>query len=61
MTIDLALSDDQEQLVASFESLLDKHAGPEVVRAAEPLGFHAPLWATVAALGPVLTAGGYQP
>jgi alkylation response protein AidB-like acyl-CoA dehydrogenase len=56
VSIDLALSDDQELLVSSFDSLLDKHCGPEVVRAAEPLGFDPVLWATVAELGPVQMA-----
>ena len=52
MTIDLALRDDPDLLVASFDSLLDKHCGPEVVRAAEPLGFHAPRGRPLTPTGP---------
>ena len=36
--MDLALSDEQEQLVDSFADLFAKQAAPERVRAAEPLG-----------------------
>ncbi|MBX7453913.1 acyl-CoA dehydrogenase family protein [Mycolicibacterium sp. 3033] len=42
--MDLALSDEQEQLVASFGSLYARASSPERVRAAEPVGFDAALW-----------------
>jgi alkylation response protein AidB-like acyl-CoA dehydrogenase len=51
--MDLALSDEQEQLVESFGALLDKRSAPEHVRAAEPLGFDASLWAALRELGSV--------
>jgi hypothetical protein len=41
--VDLALSDEQRELVASFTSLLSTASSPERVRAAEPLGFDAGL------------------
>jgi alkylation response protein AidB-like acyl-CoA dehydrogenase len=49
--MDLALSDEQEQLVDSFADLFAKQAAPERVRAAEPLGHDAVLWDTLVATG----------
>ena len=62
--VDLALSDEQQQLVATFSNLFSKAAPPERVRAAEPLGFDAVLWATLVDTGVVTmavpeTAGGW--
>ena len=51
--MDLALSDEQEALVASFGDLFGKHASPEQVRAAEPLGFDAALWRALVEVGVV--------
>ena len=42
--MDLGLTPEQEQLVAAFAGLYAKHASPERVRAAEPLGFDKSLW-----------------
>jgi alkylation response protein AidB-like acyl-CoA dehydrogenase len=42
--VDLALSDVQQELVASFANLLAKASPPEQVRAAEPGGFDPELW-----------------
>jgi alkylation response protein AidB-like acyl-CoA dehydrogenase len=49
--LDLALSDEQEQLQHSVRALFEKESGPEPVREVEPLGFSAPLWEQVTALG----------
>jgi alkylation response protein AidB-like acyl-CoA dehydrogenase len=49
--MDLSLSDEQRQLVESFTQLLSKESSPEAVRAAEPVGFDASLWASLAAVG----------
>jgi alkylation response protein AidB-like acyl-CoA dehydrogenase len=49
--IDLAVSEEQEQLQDSFRSLFEKEAGPDLVREVEPLGFSPRLWQQVAALG----------
>ena len=45
--MDLALSDEQRELVASFANLLAKESSPEQVRAAEPGGFDPDLWRTL--------------
>ena len=42
--MDLTLSDEQADMVASFTNLLAKESSPERVRAAEPSGFDAALW-----------------
>ncbi|MDX1873843.1 acyl-CoA dehydrogenase [Mycolicibacterium sp. 120266] len=42
--MDLALSDEQKQLVDSFGSLYARASTPERVRAAEPIGFDSALW-----------------
>ena len=54
--MDLGLSDEQQQLVASFTNLLAKSSAPEQVRAAEPLGHDAALWRTLLDTG-VVTMG----
>lgn len=41
---DLSLSEEQEQLVDSFRSLLQRECDPQVVREAEPLGHSPQLW-----------------
>ena len=52
----LGLSDEQEQLVASFAQLFAKESSSEAVREAEPLGFAPDLWATVQETGAVAMA-----
>ncbi|MBV8950693.1 MAG: acyl-CoA/acyl-ACP dehydrogenase, partial [Actinobacteria bacterium] len=47
----LDLSDGQKQLRASLAALLSKESSPARVRAAEPLGFDARLWARLTAVG----------
>lgn len=54
--VDLGLSDEQRQLVASFSDLLTKASPPERVRAAEPGGFDPGLWATLRDTGAVTMA-----
>jgi alkylation response protein AidB-like acyl-CoA dehydrogenase len=54
--MDLALSDEQRELVASFSSLFAKSSSPEQVRAAEPSGFDEALWRTLVDTG-VVTMG----
>jgi alkylation response protein AidB-like acyl-CoA dehydrogenase len=49
--VDLRLSPEQQQLVEAFSGLYGKHAAPEHVRAAEPSGFDAELWARLVELG----------
>jgi alkylation response protein AidB-like acyl-CoA dehydrogenase len=49
--MDLALSDDQQQLVSVFGSFLAKECPSDVVRASEPVGFDRRLWQKVADLG----------
>lgn len=51
--MDLKLSAEQRALVASFAELLAKHAPPERVRAAEPVGFDPVLWAVLRDVGVV--------
>jgi alkylation response protein AidB-like acyl-CoA dehydrogenase len=51
--VDLALSDEQRELVASFANLFAKSSPPELVRAAEPVGFDATLWRTLLDTGAV--------
>ena len=52
--MDLGLTDEQRQLVASFSQLLAKSSSPEQVRAAEPAGFDAALWQTLVDTGAVV-------
>jgi alkylation response protein AidB-like acyl-CoA dehydrogenase len=54
--MDLALSDEQTELVASFTNLLSKESSAERVRAAEPDGFDEPLWRTLVDIGAVTMA-----
>lgn len=54
--MDFALTDEQDQLVASFANLLAKASSPEQVRAAEPLGFDDSLWRTLVGTGAVAMA-----
>jgi hypothetical protein len=44
MTVDLDLAPEQRQLVDAFGGLLARHARPEQVRIAEPLGSDESLW-----------------
>jgi alkylation response protein AidB-like acyl-CoA dehydrogenase len=54
--VDLALDDEQRQLVASFTTLLSKASPPERVRAAEPGGFDEALWRALLDIGTVAMA-----
>lgn len=54
--MDLSLTDEQQQLRASFAAFFARHCPPEVVREAEPLGFSAELWKHVIDLGAVSMA-----
>ena len=54
--MDLRLNDEQEQLVDAFAGLFAKHASPEQVREAEPLGFDPNLWAQLRETGVVAMA-----
>ena len=54
--MDLALSDEQRELVASFTNLLSKASSPEQVRTAEPKGFDPTLWRTLLDTGVVTMA-----
>jgi alkylation response protein AidB-like acyl-CoA dehydrogenase len=51
--VDLALSDEQRELIASFANLFAKSSSPEQVRAAEPGGFDPALWQTLLDTGAV--------
>jgi alkylation response protein AidB-like acyl-CoA dehydrogenase len=54
--VDLRLTAEQEQLVEAFAGLFAKESSPEDVRAAEPLGFDASLWAHLQEQGIVAMA-----
>ncbi len=56
--MDLRLTDEQEQLVEALASLYRRHAAPERVRAAEPVGFDKALWDQLLELGVVAMAVG---
>lgn len=56
--MDLHLSAEQEQLVAALGALYSKHASPEAVRKAEPVGFDPALWERLTELGVVAMAVG---
>ena len=56
--LDLDLTTEQRQLVESFAALYGKHAAPEHVRAAEPLGFDESLWGHVLEIGALNMAVG---
>ncbi|SEG67302.1 Acyl-CoA dehydrogenase [Thermomonospora echinospora] len=49
--MNLDFTDDQEALRGAVREFFDKESPPEVVRAAEPLGFDAALWRKVVELG----------
>lgn len=49
--VDLTLSGEQRQLVDSFAALFARESSSERVRAAEPLGFDAALWAALRETG----------
>ncbi|MBE1535552.1 acyl-CoA dehydrogenase family protein [Actinomadura algeriensis] len=49
--MDLAFTDDQEALRESLRDFFESEAPPDVVRAAEPLGFDADLWRKVVEMG----------
>ncbi len=49
--MDLALGDEQRELVASFANLLSRASSPDAVRAAEPSGFDPALWRTLLQTG----------
>ncbi|HXZ62698.1 MAG TPA: acyl-CoA dehydrogenase [Acidimicrobiales bacterium] len=54
--MDLALSDEQAELVVSFGNLLTRASSPDKVRAAEPDGFDRALWDTLLQTGAVTMA-----
>src|SRR3546814_13774617 len=58
--VDLALSDEQQAPVSSFEQLLLKGASPEQVRSAEPTGFDEALRGTLTDTGAVVMAVGEE-
>jgi alkylation response protein AidB-like acyl-CoA dehydrogenase len=49
--VDLDLDDEQALVQRTFRQLFSRHATPERVRAAEPLGFDAALWQTLSGAG----------
>src|SRR5262245_4771256 len=51
--MDLALTEEQRLIQGTFAELLRRESPSAVVRAAEPLGFDAALWASFAKLGAV--------
>ena len=51
MTVDLSLTEEQEQLRAAFRALFQRECDIEAVRRAEPLGHSPELWARVGDLG----------
>lgn len=51
--MDLALTDEQSELVTSFANLLSKVSPPERVRAAEPAGFDGKVWGSLVDMGAV--------
>ena len=54
--MDLAVSEEQQQLVASFAGLLQRASSPDQVRAVEPTGFDPALWRALVDLGAVTMA-----
>lgn len=58
--MDLGLSEEQHELVASFTNLFAKASSPEQVRAAEPVGFDAALWRTLLDTGAVTMGVGEE-
>jgi alkylation response protein AidB-like acyl-CoA dehydrogenase len=51
--VDLALTEEQDALVASYTQLLAKESSPEQVLEAEPSGFDPDLWRSLAEVGTV--------
>ncbi|MFV2173117.1 acyl-CoA dehydrogenase family protein [Actinomadura sp. LOL_016] len=49
--MDLAFTDDQEALRTSLRDFFESESPPEVVRAAEPLGFDGDLWRKIVEMG----------
>jgi alkylation response protein AidB-like acyl-CoA dehydrogenase len=58
--MDLALTDEQRQLVESFARLLERESSCERVRAAEPTGFDPKLWAGLMEAGVLHMAVGEE-
>jgi alkylation response protein AidB-like acyl-CoA dehydrogenase len=54
--VDLALSEEQRELVAAFGGLLRRASSPDQVRAAEPAGFDPALWRALLDMGAVTMA-----
>lgn len=54
--MDLALSEEQQELINSFAGLLGRGSFPGLVRAAEPLGFDPALWRSLTEAGAVVMA-----
>jgi alkylation response protein AidB-like acyl-CoA dehydrogenase len=54
--MDLRLTSEQQQMVASFAALYGRRATPAAVRAAEPVGHDAQLWAALIDVGAVAMA-----
>jgi alkylation response protein AidB-like acyl-CoA dehydrogenase len=54
--MDLGLSDEQHELVASFATLLSKASAPEQVRSAEPGGYDEDLWGLLLGTGALTMA-----
>jgi alkylation response protein AidB-like acyl-CoA dehydrogenase len=54
--MDLRPSDEQQELVQAFAALYGRHATPDRVRAAEPLGFDKALWDQLTETGVVAMA-----
>jgi alkylation response protein AidB-like acyl-CoA dehydrogenase len=54
--VNLALSEEQRELVASFAGLLRRASSPDQVRVAEPVGFDPALWRDLLEVGAVIMA-----
>lgn len=54
--MDLALSEEQQELVAAYAGMFGQATFPDMVRAAEPSGFDATLWARLRDAGILLMA-----
>ena len=54
--MDLRLTSEQQQIVASFSALYGRLCPPSVVRAAEPVGFDERLWRSLVEVGAVAMA-----
>jgi alkylation response protein AidB-like acyl-CoA dehydrogenase len=54
--VDLALSEEQQELTASFAGLFGRASFPGLVRAAEPNGFDAALWQNLVETGALVMA-----